>query len=307
MSVSVGVFALVLALDLSLIVATVTLLLGGRRWARAAPRLAIGLWQACGASLLLALVAVVTVALLPGQEAGGDGFITSCLALLVHRLSSAHLLTPTVLLALAAAGALLRVCVVVARRAVCGSVVRREQRDALSLLRPARRGDAHVLDVEQPLAYAVPGDGGRVVVTSGAVALLARDEMAAVLAHEHAHLRGRHHLVLLPVRAARDLMPRSRVVRRAHREVAGLLELAADDRAARATGAAPVARAVAALAGGAAGPAVAIRVRRLSGNAIGLSAATRLAVVGLAAVLVGLPAAVVVGPVALAHVAHQES
>lgn len=306
MTPGIGVFGLVLALDLSLIVATATLLLGGRQWARAAPRLAIALWQACGLSLLLALVAVITVSLLPADEAGTNLSVASCLALLVHRLSAAHLLTPTVLLAVAAAAALVRVLLVVARRARSGSMVRRQQRESLDLLRPAETGGAHVLDAARPLAYAVPGGGGRVVVTTGALELLADDEVAAVVAHERAHLRGRHHLVLLAARAARDLLPTSRWARRAQRDVAELLELAADDHAARSAGGAPVARAVATLSGDAARPAVAARVRRLAGGPAPLPALTRVAVAALAAVLVSLPASVVVAPVALAHGAHPQ-
>ena len=306
MTVGAEVFALVLVLDLSLIAATTAVLLAGRQWVRAAPRLAVALWQACGLSLLLALVAVVTVSLLPADEARTSLSITSCFALLAHRLSSAHLLTPTVLLAATAAGVLLRVAVVFGRRAHCGSQLRREQRNGLDLLRPSRRVEAHILEATRPLAYSVPGDGGRVVVTSGALALLGADEVAAVVAHEQAHLRGRHHLVLLAARAARDAMPHSRWARRAHGEVAELLELAADDQAVLRSGAGPVARAVAALAADTAEPKVAERLRRLMSHSPRLPTGIRLAVIALAAVLIGLPASVVVAPVGLAHVAHHQ-
>lgn len=297
------VIALVLALDVSLIVTTATLVLLGRAWTQAAPRTAVLLWLACGLSVVLSLVALITVAVLPPGEAGPQGTWRSCLALLEHRLSSAHLFTPTVLLGVLAAAALLRTAVIFARCAWSGVRVRRVQRRGLDLLRRASPQDPHVLPADRPVAYSVPGGGGgRVVVTSGAVALLAPDEMAAVLAHERAHLRGRHHLLLLMSRVARDLLPSSRWLHAAHREIAELLELAADDTATRTTGRAPVARAVTVLAG-AAGPALSTRLRRLSGGTR-VPAAARLAVTGLAALLIGLPATAAMAPVALTHAAH---
>jgi Zn-dependent protease with chaperone function len=57
-----------------------------------------------------------------------------------------------------------------------------------------------VADWDRPHAVAVPGEGrgagrraGHVLVTSGLLRLLDPDERAAVLAHERAHLRLRHH------------------------------------------------------------------------------------------------------------------
>ena len=305
---SAGVLGLIVVLDLSLIVVTATLLLAGRSWSKAAPRLAIVLWQACGLSVLLALFAIISIALLPSDEAASNVSITSCLSLLIHRLGRSHLLTPTVLLALGATTALARVALVLAGRARVGARVRREQRDGLDLLHGgARQADARVLEVARPLAYSVAGDGGRVVVSSGALALLDPAEVAAVVAHEQAHLRGRHHLLLLAGRAARDLLPRSRWVRRAQSELADLLELAADDAAAQSTGAAPVARAVSVLGGSMHRPQVATRVHRLSDGRRTLSTLPRVALATLAAVLVALPVSAAVAPVAAAHEAHRQS
>ena len=47
----------------------------------------------------------------------------------------------------------------------------------------------------------------RIVVSVGALELLGRGELAAVLAHERAHLRERHDLVLLPFTALRRAFP----------------------------------------------------------------------------------------------------
>ncbi|MFH8336673.1 M56 family metallopeptidase [Streptomyces sp. AM6-12] len=53
-----------------------------------------------------------------------------------------------------------------------------------------------VLDEEAPRAFALPGAPGRIVVSRGMLRCLGDHERAALLAHERAHLRGRHHLYL---------------------------------------------------------------------------------------------------------------
>lgn len=55
-------------------------------------------------------------------------------------------------------------------------------------------GELHVLDSGRASALAVPGRHGRIVVTSGLLRRLDAGERRALLAHERAHLRHRHHL-----------------------------------------------------------------------------------------------------------------
>ena len=113
---------------------------------------------------------------------------------------------------------------------------RRRQRALLALL---AHGDpkvpgALVVDYPTVAAYCLPGLFSRIVVLSvGTVELLGRGELAAVLAHERAHLRERHDLVLLPFTALRRAFPRSAMCAEAHRAVALLVEMLADDRALR--------------------------------------------------------------------------
>jgi beta-lactamase regulating signal transducer with metallopeptidase domain len=113
---------------------------------------------------------------------------------------------------------------------------RRRQRALLALL---AHGDpkvpgALVVDYPTAAAYCLPGLRSRIVVLSvGTLELLGRGELAAVLAHERAHLRERHDLVLLPFTALRRAFPRSAMCAEAHRAVALLIEMLADDRALR--------------------------------------------------------------------------
>jgi hypothetical protein len=113
---------------------------------------------------------------------------------------------------------------------------RRRQRALLALL---AHGDpkvpgALVVDYPSAAAYCLPGLWSPIVVVSvGTLELLGRGELAAVLAHEHAHLRERHDLVLLPFTALRRGFPRSVTCSEAYHAVALLVEMLADDRALR--------------------------------------------------------------------------
>ncbi|MEU6537941.1 M56 family metallopeptidase [Streptomyces sp. NPDC047000] len=51
-----------------------------------------------------------------------------------------------------------------------------------------------VVDDDVPLAFALPGKPGRIVVSRGMLRCLDDDGRQALLAHERAHLRGRHHV-----------------------------------------------------------------------------------------------------------------
>jgi bla regulator protein blaR1 len=115
-------------------------------------------------------------------------------------------------------------------------------------------------------------------VSAGTLALLGPYELAAVLAHERAHARERHDLVLLPFTSLRRMFPQSRTVARTLDAVELLIEMAADDRARRhrpakelatallrfaSAGAAPTpAGTLGALGGDATSP-ILVRVRRL--------------------------------------------
>jgi predicted Zn-dependent protease len=92
-----------------------------------------------------------------------------------------------------------------------------------------------VLECPEPTAYCLPGEGGLIVVTSGAVELLDQSRLEAVLAHERAHLEGRHHLLVALAQTGRLALGRLPLFARLPERIAHLVELAADDAATRRT------------------------------------------------------------------------
>jgi beta-lactamase regulating signal transducer with metallopeptidase domain len=109
--------------------------------------------------------------------------------------------------------------------------------------------DGLVLDAPQKMAYCLGGRPETIVVTSAAIATLEPAHLDAVLAHERAHLAGRHHLLLAITRALAASLPRIRLFTLAETEIAWLLEMCADDTAARRHGTAVLLAAILALAG----------------------------------------------------------
>ena len=117
---------------------------------------------------------------------------------------------------------------------------------------------AVVLDAPQPAAYCVPGRRPPSCSTSAALAILDADQLTAVLAHERAHLAGRHHLLTGLTRGLAAVFPAVPLFTRGPLEVARLAELRADDAAARRSGRRTLVAALLAMGTGAAVPAAAL-------------------------------------------------
>jgi bla regulator protein blaR1 len=110
--------------------------------------------------------------------------------------------------------------------------------------------NAVVVDFPDPLVYCLPAPrGGLVVVSTGARARLSRQQLRAVIAHEREHLDGRHHQLLTAAEILSRFVPRVGVFGSLRQEVGDLLEMRADDVAARKYGHRTVAAAIAAMAG----------------------------------------------------------
>jgi Zn-dependent protease with chaperone function len=291
------------------------------RWPRRSPAAAIMLWQAMG--LGWGVAAIGTLAAL-GADPGSSGVAGGALAMLnsaVRKVASEvrppGLLAALRLFCLGASSALFALlCWVMVASAMAVLRDRRRHRALLSLL---AHGDpkvpgALVVDYPAAAAYCVPGLRSRIVISAGALDLLDQAELAAVLAHERAHLRERHDLVLLPFTALARAFPWSVLVQRSYASVALLVEMLADDHAARHR---PARELVTALirvgsAGTPGTPAgtlamadddatladggVTARVERLLMPSPGISLPARVLVCGTAAALVVVPAALLVMP-----------
>ncbi|WP_067466294.1 M56 family metallopeptidase [Nocardia amamiensis] len=90
---------------------------------------------------------------------------------------------------------------------------------------------AVVLDSPERQVYCVPGPD-TIVVTTAALDALSADQLAAVLAHERAHLSGRHAALTAVLRAIATTLPGLRIFTGGAAEIARLLEMCADDKAA---------------------------------------------------------------------------
>jgi beta-lactamase regulating signal transducer with metallopeptidase domain len=214
--------------------------LASARWPSRSPGAAILLWQALGLSWGLAAVgALAALGAVPGRHGVAGGALSGAAGAVRSAMlgpGAASLVAAARLAVLAASAALfaLLVWVLVAASATV-LVARRRHRTLLTLL---AHGDpkvpgALVVDHPAAAAYCVPGLRSKIVISAGTLELLDSAELAAVLAHERAHLRARHDLVLLPFSALGRGFPRSRLVRQAHATVALLVEMLADDRALR--------------------------------------------------------------------------
>ena len=217
-------------------------------WPRRSPAAAILLWQALGLASGLAAVGTLIGLAMPASNVGVVRSVLRVGALLrsgdVLRLTGmfgGQGSMPTVIVAVRltclAAGLVLLalLCWVLVAVSVAAVQAKRRQRALLTLL---AHGDpkvpgALVVDYPSAAAYCLPGLRSQIVVSVGTLELLGRGELAAVLAHERAHLRERHDLVLLPFTALRRAFPRSATCTEAQRCVALLVEMLADDRALR--------------------------------------------------------------------------
>ncbi|SDI51867.1 M56 family metallopeptidase [Nonomuraea jiangxiensis] len=202
------------------------------RWTSRAPRLAIIVWQSLGVAWGLATTgAMLAYAVQPY----GTGVLPGLIAF-AHGEPPLHAWDALHVLALIAGLTSLAVLVVVLLAAGVQALrARRRHRMLLALISHDDPGVPGVRVLAHPsaAAYCVPGLRSQVVVSEGALKLLSEDELAAVLAHEAAHVRERHDLVLLPFAALRRALPWSKVVSDAQGQVELLIEMAADDRARR--------------------------------------------------------------------------
>jgi Zn-dependent protease with chaperone function len=292
------VSALAFTLLALLLVGPVPAMLARAAWPMRAPRASVVLWQAVAAAAVLSAfsagLAIASRLFVPGP----DGHPTSTVVREIAKLGLPLWLVYVGVFALTLLiGA--RLVLAVVQVAVATRRRRAHHRMLVDLLGVAhdsaaahaytRAGELRILDVEQPLAYCLPGVRSRVVVSEGTLSTLDDSEVTAILTHERAHLRARHDLVLEAFTAVHAAFPRFVRSASALDAVRLLIELLADDAAVRAAGPTPLARALVACASGrapsgalsAGGQTTVLRIRRLAGrpNSVLLAAGAYLSAV----------------------------
>jgi Zn-dependent protease with chaperone function len=291
---------------LSLLGFAAVLAIGGAQLRRvhlfdALPHFGVLAWQAVSFTALLSVALAGSTLIVPSSDLGHGlaSFLRAC----VYTLQAAYA-TPTQFPSVLGGTVLTVAATLWPAGWVCGQLVtarrdRRRARDALVLV--AREDvalGATLVDADIAAVYCLPGRRGGVVLTTAAVQALDHDELAAVMAHERAHLRERHHVVVAAACGLARTFPGVPLFSTAAREVARLVELRADDVAARDTDEVSVAAALVALAGmrapqaalAAAQTAAAARVRRLLQPVTPVGLTRRLVVVSALAVVTSAPA-----------------
>lgn len=201
---------------------------------RRAPRAALVVWQSVSiAAVLSALAAAPAVLPQIGRQSGGPGSIG---AWAVAAATLSGLMLAQLLLSGVQIGNRLR-------------TLRRRHRELVDLLAAPGDDRVRVLEHPTPTAYCLPGRRSRVVLSQGTIDALPAEQLRAVLAHERAHLRARHDLILEFFTVLHTAVPPFLRSHEALSEVRLLAEVLADRTAVKTVGAVSMARALVALAG----------------------------------------------------------
>jgi Zn-dependent protease with chaperone function len=269
------------------------------------PHMGIAAWLTAITAALLAWVGAVAVAAVAAVQGIKDSTaVTLCLRLfgLSERAPLPGLLGSVVLIVTAVVIS----AVVISRvgRSVLGLRARSHEhaREARMIGHPTDRPGVLVVDAHRPAAYCVAGKPNAIVVTTGAIDALDGSQLSAVLAHENAHIAGHHHQLLMVLRGLATSLPRLPLFRSGAAAVADLLEMCADDVAARRFGTRPLLAGLLTLAGpqrmpadglAAAGTAVLARALRLADPARpGMQWRQRIALGATMVSTVGAPAVI---------------
>lgn len=208
-------------------------LMAGQHLFRRSPRAALVAWQAVTVGAILAALAAAPSAvplLLSGDDPGRH------LALLSLVGTVTGLMVARLLVSGHRIGRRLR-------------DLRAEHRELIDIIARHEGDRTRVLAHPTPTAYCLPGRQARLVISQGVLDRLPEDQVRAILAHEEAHLRYRHDLLMEFFTVVHESVPGPLRRHEAMREVRLLIEALADRSAVRAAGELPTARALLALAG----------------------------------------------------------
>jgi Zn-dependent protease with chaperone function len=281
-------------------------------WPQRAPRLGIAVWQGLTVTVVASALLAGLLLTVPCLRVWADWpSLRACVLSARAQYASpggAVVSTAGALLTLAAAARLAWFT----GAAVTSSRRRRARHDEVLAL-VGRRGPVPgmvLLEDDRPAVYCVPGHR-RIVFTTGALRRLDSCQLDAVLAHERAHLTGRHHLVIILAAALRRAFPHVRFFAVAASQISCLVEMAADDAAARRAHRLTLADALLTLAAartpagalGAGGTAGAQRIQRLIDSPEPAGRGRRMATSALA--LIAAPAVAFSAPaLALVAISH---
>lgn len=192
---------------------------------RAAPRLGLVLWTALPTSWIVAVLAVGLAA--TAHLSGGlglAGLLHACLRAVRAILTVHHPAdVPAAVALLGSLALLLRLGWTTARQVHHNRGRRtKHRREVRALMRTAQRCGQRfsIIDSATLVAYCVPGRRSEIVLTTGVLRGLPRDQICAVVAHEQAHLRGRHHLYVTWGSILATAFPFVPLLRRAPHELA---------------------------------------------------------------------------------------
>ena len=228
-------------------------LLEHRLYAGTDPQTSLVTWLMLVASTLLSLTTAAILLLLPDHGPAKQVLVLAhdCWAAMSHgsvpRVDAVAGLLSMVL----AAGAMIRCGARVVRHVRQRRTVHRKHLDLLRILTGGGpiAGSTLWLDVPDPMAYSVAGRPSLIVASEGLRRQLPGHAVAAVLAHERAHLRGRHHMMITIAEALAVALPWLPLMRRSPELVRALVELSADSTAARSHGAGAVRAALLSMSG----------------------------------------------------------
>lgn len=285
----------------------------GRQWTSSAPRLGLVICHAVPVAAVSGVVLMAAMTAVSVQHVRPDvGHILHACAVAVWNSATHPGVPSTTALGLLAAVLLTHLVRTAASSAASARRTRREHRTGLALVGEGSgdHGYTRVPSMHR-FAYCLPGGGGRIVVSSAAERELDDEELAAVLAHERAHLAGRHHALVQITQVIATAVPLASI-RALRAEVAVLVEMAADDRACRETGREALLTALLRLgAPGAVTPGLAANGAATVARALRLAEPSqrqplshRAALCAVAAALVITPWLLGAGPVALALTGH---
>lgn len=275
------------------------------RWPEHNPRLGLAAWLllSCSLPVMFVTAAISVLTATPLGHSVVD-FFHACIALVRGAFAGPVSPSGADLVAVFLLLVAVRVFALFLTDITSGLRQRRRRRSQLRLVAASHssthQDDLIVVHDARPAAFCLPGRMRTIVITTTAIQTLTPEELVAVLAHERAHLRGHHHLMLAWSHAIRQSYCFLPWVGAMAQRASSLVEMVADDHAVKASSPPVLASALLRLVGipaagetiGAAEVTVAARVARLMAGEPPLKQLSLSASSAALCVLALLPAAV---------------